>query len=78
MSDRVSVRVGEKIRRRLAAAARTTGRKESAIVRAALEDYLPAGTTCLDLARRHGLVGRARGLPKDLSTNKRHLQGFGR
>jgi hypothetical protein len=31
-----------------------------------------------DLAREAGLIGCAKGLPKDLATNKRYFEGFGK
>ena len=34
--------------------------------------------TCLDIAKRLGILGSAKGLPADLSTNPKHMEGFGR
>jgi metal-responsive CopG/Arc/MetJ family transcriptional regulator len=68
--------------RRLDAEIQTTGKKRSEIVREALAAYFrrhQVRETCLDLARRHRLIACAkRRLPPDLSTNRRHLEGFGR
>jgi hypothetical protein len=36
-----------------------------------------SGSAC-DLAVAAGLIGCARGLPRDLSTNKRYFAGFGK
>lgn len=36
-----------------------------------------AHETLLDLLVRHGLVGKHHGLPRDLSTNRKHMRGFG-
>lgn len=77
---KVSVRIDEEQKKRLEAESRSSGRKESDIVRAALEQYFaarPGRETCLDLARRIGVVGHAKGLAPDLSTNKDHFEGFG-
>lgn len=35
------------------------------------------GENAFDLARRLGIVGSAKGLPRDLSTNPKHIEGFG-
>jgi hypothetical protein len=34
--------------------------------------------TCLDVAMELGVVGTAEDLPSDLSTDKKHLKGFGK
>ena len=56
------------------------GTTQSKIIRDALEAHLGAasekGQSCLDLAR--DLAGSVRGGPADLSSNKRHLKGYGR
>jgi len=31
-----------------------------------------------DIAKRLGIIGSAKGLPADLSTNPEHMEGFGR
>jgi hypothetical protein len=77
---RLSVRLDKQTHQRLEKEAHATGKSESELVREALVAYF--GTrdqeeSCLDLARRHGLVGRAKGLPADLSTNPAHFEGFG-
>lgn len=53
---------------------------KSALVRAALERELAAGRgkkkpSCYDLAR--DLAGSLKGLPKDIATNPKYLEGFG-
>jgi hypothetical protein len=56
-----------------------TGRSESDLVRLGVRlaaDGLGAGRTALDLAGDS--VGRFPDGPPDLSTNKTHLEGFGR
>jgi hypothetical protein len=37
-----------------------------------------AEESCYDLAARLGLIGIAKDTPPDLSTNPRHMEGFGR
>ena len=59
-------------------ARRTT---KSSLVRDCLEKTLagrPTGgkASCYDLA--HDLAGSVKGLPRDLATNPKHLEGFGR
>ena len=81
MSNRISIRLSPELQRDLGALAKATGKNESQIVREALEAYCQkhgASPTCYDLARQAGLIGCARNLPADLSTNDRHLDGFGR
>jgi Arc/MetJ-type ribon-helix-helix transcriptional regulator len=81
MSDRISVRLDEETRRRLEAEIIASGKNESDLVRAALAAYLaqrPNSTNCLELAKRHRLIGCAKNLPADLSTNRDHFEGFGR
>ena len=80
-NDRISVRLDEETQRRLDAEARATGKNESDLVREALAAYFrqrPEPETCLDLARRAGVIGCAKRLPPDLSTNREHFEGFGR
>ena len=78
---RLSVRINGKLRRKLADLSRASGRSESDLVREALERHLRDAEpplTCYELARRIGLIGSASGLPPDLSTNPRHMEGFGK
>ena len=80
-TQRISVRVPDKVARRLKERSRMTGAGESAVVREALEEYLsksPDEQTAYDIAREAGLIGCVQGAPKDLSTNKRHFKGFGK
>ena len=54
---------------------------KSQLVRESLEKALEpqarsAGASCYDLAR--DLAGSQEGLPKDLATNPKHMEGFGR
>jgi Arc/MetJ-type ribon-helix-helix transcriptional regulator len=80
---RLSVRLTKALEKRLKEITRTTGRSESEVVREALATYQPkvdesARESCLDLAKRLGLVGDVKGLPSDLSTNPTYMEGFGR
>jgi hypothetical protein len=82
MSDaRLSVRIDGQTQRRLRKETRATGKSESDLVREALAAYFDAQDreeSCLELARRRGLIGRGKGLPRDLGTNRAHFEGFGR
>jgi hypothetical protein len=78
---RLSIRLTQELERRLATEAKKTGRGESEIVREALADYLnkqAAGPSAYDIAKKMGLIGCAKGLPSDLSTNPAYMEGFGR
>lgn len=80
-SSRLSIRIRPKLRQELRGFSSATGRRESQIVREALEKYLDSNgkhETCLDIAHKAGLVGAIDEAPRDLSTNPRHLRGFGR
>jgi predicted DNA-binding protein len=79
-SRRITVRVPEALVKRLKTHADSKGRPESVLVREALENYLnalPAPDSAYDLAREAGLIGCVRGEFADLSTNRKHLKGFG-
>ncbi len=81
MADsRISVRLDAKTHRRLDEAVTATGKSESELVRDALAAYFQDAQpgSCLDLARQHDLIGCAKHLPPDLSTNPKHLEGFGK
>ena len=79
--ERINVRVDERLKQELEAEARERGVSPSDIVRQALEEHMRQRTpytNCRDLAERLGVLGSAKGLPRDLSTNPKHLEGFGR
>jgi hypothetical protein len=81
MMERINVRVEPWLKQELEAEAREKGTRPSAIVRQALEEHMRSRTprpNCLELAERLGLIGAAKGLPGDLSTNANHMEGFGR
>jgi hypothetical protein len=79
--ERINVRVDGRLKAELEAEAKARGVRPSDVVREAIDDHLrrrrPA-PNCLEIARRIGLVGSAGGLPRDLSTNRDHFEGFGR
>ena len=55
--------------------------RPSDIVRQVLEEHLKQRKpreSCYELARELGILGSAKGLPTDLSTNPIHMEGFGR
>lgn len=77
---RISVRLTRKLAGKLKRKVSLRGQSESTAVRDALETYFdrkPAKESCDDVAVRLGIIGCAKGLPRDLSTNKRYFKGFG-
>jgi predicted DNA-binding protein len=84
-SDRITIRIPETLGQRLRHRSRMRGQPESALVREALETYLgqPAeARPAYELAEEAGLIGcigRGSKAPaRDLSTNPRHFEGFGK
>jgi hypothetical protein len=79
MSDnRLTIRVSSELRQKLARRARLDRKDYSEIVREALDRYLQPGDTAYDGFKRAGLIGITSVGHRDLSTNKQHLEGFGR
>jgi len=79
--ERINVRVDQRLKQELEAEAREKGVSPSDIVRQALEEHMRQRTpreTCLDIARRIGILGIYKDAPHDLSTNPEHMEGFGR
>ena len=79
--ERINVRVEGRLKQELEAEAREKGVRPSDIVRQALEEHMLQRTSrpnCRDLAERLGILGSAKGLPADLSTNPEYMEGFGR
>jgi predicted DNA-binding protein len=77
---RITVRFSPEMRRRLKAAARRSGTRESDLVRTAVELQLAAeesSLTAYDHAKKAGLIGAAKGGVRDLSTNPKYFDGFG-
>lgn len=84
MADhRISVRIPEHLGERLRQKSQMKGAAESEIVREALESYLvkQAGEhSAYEAGVAAGVIGCAKrsGMPKDLSTNSKHFEGFGK
>ena len=79
--QRINVRLDQRVKEELEAEVKQRGVSPSDIVRQALEEHLRQRTpreTCLDIARRIGIVGVYTDAPHDLSTNPEHREGFGR
>ena len=77
----ISLKLSKELDARLAAVAKRRGTTKSAVVRAALKQYLgPNGSASPEsfavLARE--FIGSAKGGPPDLSYNKKHMEGYGR
>jgi hypothetical protein len=77
----LSLKLPPSLDAKLTSAARQRRTTKTAIVRAALEQYLarnaepPLGSVA---ALAKDLIGIASGGPTDLSYNKKHMKGFGR
>ncbi|MBI3407083.1 MAG: ribbon-helix-helix protein, CopG family [Planctomycetes bacterium] len=81
MSARITIRLDVELRKRLARLAQKKGKRESDIVREALEAHcaeIDKTPTCYELASRLGIIGVVKDAPRDLSTNPKHFEGFGR
>ena len=84
-SDRITIRVPPALGQRLRSRSRMKGQAESELVREALESYLGQSggeRPAYELAEEAGLIGCVRRGPrspaKDLSTDSRHFDGFGK
>ena len=78
--ERITVRLPAETRRRLEAAARRSGKRESDFVRDAVERQLAAvegSPTAYELAKKAGLIGAVKETLRDLSTNPKYFKGFG-
>ena len=75
---RLSARVDEDTRKKLEQRARLEAKDESTVVREALNSYLSQNTeSAYDAFQRVGGIGIVKGLPRDLSTNRKYFEGFG-
>ena len=77
----ISLKLPDRLLELLEKESRTRRTTKSSLVREALEKTLSprsknGETTCYDLAR--DLAGSVKGLPRDLATNPKHMEGFGR
>lgn len=80
-SNRITIRVPDSLGERLRNRSRMKGETESELVRAALEAYFDQSESehpAYEMAEVAGLIGCIRRAPKDLSTNHRYFDGFGR
>jgi predicted DNA-binding protein len=79
--SRLTVRVNSELKKRLARIARQKARRASDLIREALELYCQSQekpVSCLDIAKKVGLVGIWKNAPPDLSTNAKYMEGFGK
>jgi metal-responsive CopG/Arc/MetJ family transcriptional regulator len=80
-SQRITIRIPERLGQRLSSRSRMQGQSESELVRQALENYLSQSQeerSAYEVAREAGLIGSVKRAPGDLSTNRRHFDGFGK
>jgi len=80
-SQRITVRVPKELGVLLRDRSRAKGQTPSDVVRVALETYLGRGAKSLsayELAEQAGIIACAIRAPKDLSTNPRHFEDFGK
>lgn len=80
-SDRITVRVPKTLGILLRHRSRAKGQTPSDLVRVALETYLKRQSgprSAYEMAEEAGLIGSVRRAPRDLSTNRRHFEGFGK
>jgi hypothetical protein len=83
--DPSQITLNENQRRELAELSDETGKPWHALLDDALvnlrgslkRDTNGEGESCLDVANRMSVVGMATGLPDDLSTNPKYMEGFG-
>ena len=80
-SSRISVRLDRSLRAKNRKHAKVAGKKESEVIREALEREfqvkLSKPKTCYQLGMELGLFGSIDNAPADLSTNPQHMEGFG-
>ncbi len=79
-SDRLSLRLPEPLRSGMENLSELTGRTESELAREAIGEYLSRHATlptCYDLAKESGVIGCVKSGKGDLSTNPKHMEGFG-
>ena len=80
-SERITIRVSQALGQRIRKRSQMKGLTESELVREALENDLEhsaEGGSAYEMALEAGLIGCLRHAPKDLSTNARHFEGFGK
>jgi len=80
-SGRLSVRVSARLEQQLRQRAAIAGRSESELVRQALDGYLAGSAeerSAYEIAEELGLLGCASGGARDVSRNRKHMEGFGK
>lgn len=80
-ADRLSIRLPTALRAEIDALSKASGMSESEIARQAIEEYVQrqaSGPSCYDIAQKAGLIGWFDSGVSDLSTNPKHMEGFGR
>jgi hypothetical protein len=80
-AERLSLRLPKSLRGGIESLSAATGRTESDLAREAIEEYLHRHgslPSCFDLAEQSGLIGCVDTGNGDLSTNRKHMEGFGR
>lgn len=80
-SDRITVRVPAPLGARIRSSSRMNGQTPSDLVRVAIENYLGGSIStgsAYELAEAAGLIGCVQDAPKDLSSNPRYFEGFGK
>ncbi|NMC63961.1 MAG: ribbon-helix-helix protein, CopG family [SAR324 cluster bacterium] len=78
---KIAVRIEEELLDLLEEVANSLKENESEVIRQAIREYLAryrSHESCFDLAARLGLTNGVAGLPKDLSSNNKYLEGFGK
>ena len=79
MSDeRLTIRISRELRGKIDQGAREMQKDQSQVVRDALDAYLSPSVSAYDSFKKAGLIGIIKKGPSDLSTNKKHMRGFGR
>ena len=77
-AERLTLRVSTDLRNRVKQRAKAEGTDESEIVRLALEQYITPPISAYEAFKKAGLIGIVKRGPEDLSTNKKHMEGFGK
>ena len=78
MEERLTIRISRELRQKIDHHARVSQQDPSKIVRDALEHYLKPSHSAHDAFRKAGLIGIIKTGPRDRSTNKKYMEGFGR
>ena len=77
-SERLTIRISRELRKTLDLRAHEVRKDPSHIIREALTEYLKPAENARDAFARAGLIGAVKKAPRDLSTNKKYFEGFGR